>query len=226
MENFEVKQEDINEMEEIISAGQLLRILNSNPKEVSTLCQKACLKPKKDGFGNIYFSKDDIDVLKKVKELYKHTKELQEEKKRAVEEAVKKMAIEKEYAQEAMNNTENMYKNVKENNFLQRVKQKAQKHEITPIDEISSLPQNDLTRSIAALENNIVDRISSVLNEKMDGLDEIVVELIRTKTENETLRQKLNELNKENFNLKSENSCYKSVGLGLYVKKNSDDFMM
>ncbi len=86
-----MKQENINQMEEIITAGQLLRILNSNPKEVSTLCQKACLKPKKDGFGNIYFSKDDIDVLKKVKELYKHTKELQEEKKRAVEEAVRKM---------------------------------------------------------------------------------------------------------------------------------------
>ena len=60
----------------------------------------------------------------------------------------------------------------------------------------------------------------------MDGLDEIVVELIRTKTENETLRQKLNELNKENFTLKSENSSFKSVGLGFYVKKNSDDFML
>lgn len=210
MENFEVKQEDINQMEEIISAGQLLRILNSNPKEVSTLCQKACLKPKKDGFGNIYFSKDDIDVLKKVKELYKHTKELQEEKKRAVEEAVKKMAIEN-----------------KENNFLQRVKQKVQKHELDTVP--ATLPmeaKNDMARSIEALENNIVDRISAVLNEKMDGLDEIVVELIRTKTENETLRQKLNELNKENFSLKSENSSYKSVGLGFYVKKNSDEFMM
>lgn len=210
MENFEVKQEEISQMEEIISAGQLLRILNSNPKEVSTLCQKACLKPKKDGFGNIYFSKDDIDVLKKVKELYKHTKELQEEKKRAVEEAVKKMTIEN-----------------KENNFLQRVRQKAQKHEL----EISqnNMPieiKGDMARSIEALENNIVDRISAVLNEKMDGLDEIVVELIRTKTENETLRQKLNELNKENFSLKNENSSYKSVGLGFYVKKNSDEFMM
>ena len=71
-----------------------------------------------------------------------------------------------------------------------------------------------------------MDRISSVLNEKMDGLDEIVVELIRTKTENETLRQKLNELNKENFTLKSENSSFKSVGLGFYVKKASDDYML
>lgn len=229
MENFEVKQEDINQMEEIISAGQLLRILNSNPKEVSTLCQKACLKPKKDGFGNIYFSKDDIDVLKKVKELYKHTKELQEEKKRAVEEAVKKMAIEKEYS-EVQEESENLYKNVKENNFLQRVKQKAQKHELAlhnvAEDLIPSSPKSEIQRSIESLENNIVDRISNVLSEKMDGLDEIVVELIRTKTENETLRQKLNELNKENFNLKSENSSFKSVGLGLYVKRSPDDFMM
>lgn len=213
-----MKQENINQMEEIITAGQLLRILNSNPKEVSTLCQKACLKPKKDGFGNIYFSKDDIDVLKKVKELYKHTKELQEEKKRAVEEAVRKMNTEKEYINSA-----------KENNFLQRVKQRVQKQEISIEDaERLSLPahKNEFSRAVEALENNIVDRISSVLNEKMDGLDEIVVELIRTKTENETLRQKLNELNKENFSLKSENSSFKSVGLGFYVKKNSDDFMM
>ena len=228
MENFEVKQEDINQMEEIISAGQLLKILNSNPKEVSTLCQKACLKPKKDGFGNIYFSKDDIDVLKKVKELYKHTKELQEEKKRAVEEAVKKMAMEKEFAEVEVNNSDNLYKSVKESNFLQKMKHKAQKHEIM-FDEEDALPavaKNTPARSIEALENNIVDRISKVLSEKMDGLDEIVVELIRTKTENETLRQKLNEFNKENFSLKGENASYKAVGLGFYVKKNTDDFMM
>lgn len=206
-----MEKQKTNQMEEIISAGQLLRILNSNPKEVSTLCQKACLKPKKDGFGNIYFSKDDIDVLKKVKELYKQTKELQEEKKRAVEEAVKEMTTVD-----------------KENNFLQRMKQRVQRHEFNNIENALE-PINakgDIARSIQTLENNIVDRISNVLSEKMDGLDEIVVELIRTKTENETLRQKLNELNKENFNLKSENACFKSVGLGFYVKRNTDDFMM
>ena len=89
-----------------------------------------------------------------------------------------------------------------------------------------AVAKNTPARSIEALENNIVDRISKVLSEKMDGLDEIVVELIRTKTENETLRQKLNELNKENFSLKGENASYKAVGLGFYVKKNTDDFMM
>jgi len=223
LENFEVK--NINQMEEIITAGQLLKILNSNPKEVSTLCQKACLKPKKDGFGNIYFSKDDIDVLKKVKELYRHTKELQEEKKRAIEEAVKKMNIKKEENEPGV-----LYKS-KENNFLQRVKERAQKQEMVSVSNASDLlsldgAEDSVSRGLAALENNIVDRISSVLSEKMDGLDEIVVELIRAKTENESLRQKLNELNKENFTLKSENSSFKSVGLGFYVKKASDDYML
>ncbi len=216
---------NINQMEEIITAGQLLKILNSNPKEVSTLCQKACLKPKKDGFGNIYFSKDDIDVLKKVKELYRHTKELQEEKKRAIEEAVKKMNIKKEENEPGV-----LYKS-KENNFLQRVKERAQKQEMVSVSNASDLlsldgAEDSVSRGLAALENNIVDRISSVLSEKMDGLDEIVVELIRAKTENESLRQKLNELNKENFTLKSENSSFKSVGLGFYVKKASDDYML
>ena len=123
-----------------------------------------------------------------------------------------------------------LYK-TKENNFLQRVKQKAQKHEMVSADDVNGIfpldeAESSVSRGLAALENNIVDRISSVLNEKMDGLDEIVVELIRAKTENESLRQKLNELNKENFTLKSENSSFKSVGLGFYVKKATDDYML
>ena len=63
-----------NYPDEIVSAGQLLRILDSDAREISALCQRACLRPKKDGFGNIYFSKGDVDVLRKVKELYEKIK--------------------------------------------------------------------------------------------------------------------------------------------------------
>lgn len=227
MESFEVK-ESIGQMEEIISAGQLLRILNSNPKEVSTLCQKACLKPKKDGFGNIYFSKDDIDVLKKVKELYQHTKELQEEKKRAIEEAVKKMEETREMEAAEV---ENSAKTTVKDNFLQRAKQKVRfeenQSEERTFNYLSSQEGSaGVAKGVQVLENNIVDRISKVISDKMEGLDEIIVELIRAKTENESLRQKLNELNKENFSLRSENASFKSVGLGFYVKKQTDDYML
>ena len=57
-------------------------------------------------------------------------------------------------------------------------------------------------------------------------MDEVVVELVRCKTENETLRYKMNELNKELYNLKNELSRYKSIGLGFYVKKNGDSSLL
>ena len=206
-----------NYPDEIVSAGQLLRILDSDAREISTLCQKACLKPKKDGFGNIYFSKGDVDVLRKVKELYEHTKRLQDERN-----------------QEPIADNSNT---VRENKL--RLKSKIE-NKITDLDEqaenflapkLPSKPemivpstQSTIIRKIDSMENNVITKITDVLSEKLDGLDEVIVELIKAKTENETLRQKINELNKENFTLKSENASFKSVGLGLYVKKSTDDF--
>lgn len=76
-----------------------------------------------------------------------------------------------------------------------------------------------LLSKLTSMESNLTKSISKVIDEKLDGMDEVVVELIRCKTENESLRQKINELNKENYRLKSEVTCYKPVGLGLYLKK-------
>lgn len=58
-----------------------------------------------------------------------------------------------------------------------------------------------------------------LLIEKLEGMDEVVVELIRCKTDNETLRQKIIDLNKEIYQLKNDLNCYKPIGLGLYKKK-------
>lgn len=81
-----------------------------------------------------------------------------------------------------------------------------------------------LLSTLNNLEKSITDSMSKIIDEKLDGMDEVVVELIRCKTENETLRQKINELNKENYHLKNTVKSYKSVGLGFYVKKANDDF--
>ena len=91
----------------------------------------------------------------------------------------------------------------------------------TAIDTIERL-----NNTLCVLEDNLVKKVNSVLDEKLDGMDEVVVDLIRTKTENENLRHKLNELNKENFNLKNNLSSYKHVGFGFYTKKpyDTDEF--
>lgn len=84
----------------------------------------------------------------------------------------------------------------------------------------------DLLSTLESMEKNITDSMSKIIDEKLDGMDEVVVELIRCKTENETLRQKINELNKENYHLKNAVKSYKPVGLGLYIKTANDDFSL
>lgn len=78
--------------------------------------------------------------------------------------------------------------------------------------------QNILT-SIESMQTALSEKIASVIDEKLEGMDEVVVELIRCKTDNETLRQKIVELNKEVYQLKNTLNCYRPVGLGFYVKK-------
>ena len=76
--------------------------------------------------------------------------------------------------------------------------------------------------SIKDLETKLSDRISKVIDEKLEGMDEVVVELIRCKTDNETLRQKIIDLNKEIYQLKNDLNSYKPVALGLYRKKEKN----
>jgi len=223
VESYKLNRNVEANVEEIVNARQLEEILNTTTSEMAKWCQKACLKPKKDGLGNIYFSKSDIDVLKKVKELYEHTRQVQETNRQKVDSVVERMEHgENMKAQEYKENSQTL--NLGESNFLTRARLRFNKE-----NAVATLPSHqvtDIATKLNNLENSIVSKITDVLSEKMDGLDEVIVELIRAKTENETLRQRLNELNKENFNLKNENASYKSIGLGLYVKKSTDDFVL
>ena len=88
---------------------------------------------------------------------------------------------------------------------------------------VTSGPVNPAVKSILNslqdLENKLSEKISKVIDEKLEGMDDVVVELIRCKTDNETLKQKIVDLNKEIYQLKNEVNSYKSVGFGLYRKK-------
>ncbi len=73
--------------------------------------------------------------------------------------------------------------------------------------------------SLRDMENKLSNKISKVIDEKLEGMDEVVVELIRCKTDNETLRQKIIDLNKEIYQLKNDLNSYKPIGMGFYKKK-------
>ncbi len=88
-------------------------------------------------------------------------------------------------------------------------------------NSISSASILQLVDTLKNIEKDITEKLTSVLDEKLDGMDDVVMELIRVKTENETMRFKINELNKENYRLKKEVNSFKKVPFGFYAKTNS-----
>ena len=82
----------------------------------------------------------------------------------------------------------------------------------------SQLVVDSLLKTLQRMENNITDSVSKILDERLEGMDEVVVELIRCKTENENLKNQIEELTKENYSLKKENASYRPFMLGLYTK--------
>ena len=102
-------------------------------------------------------------------------------------------------------------------------KVQAQKNAVTnpiaPVENKQVSAVRSILNSLQDMEKNLNETISRVIDEKLEGMDEVVVELIRCKTDNETLRQKIISLNKEIYQLKNDLSAYKPVGLGLYRKK-------
>lgn len=197
--------------EEKVNVEELEAVLNSDIEEVVTLCKKACLKPKTDSMGNAYFTRKDVSILKKMKELYLQSKEIQENK----EESIITSTIEE--APAINNEFSNPEKKI---NFLMKAKNRI-KTQQTPLSTNSTSVQ--LQAKLENFEKSIIEKMSAILSEKMDGFDEIIVELIRSKTENENLRQQVNTLNKQVFILKGELASFKPVAFGFYSKNEKND---
>ena len=109
------------------------------------------------------------------------------------------------------------YEEVKNLRKVQAMKNASMPPSNVPTKQSSAIL--NILNSLRDMENKLSDRISKVIDEKLEGMDEVVVELIRCKTDNETLRQKIIDLNKEIYQLKNDLNTYKPVGLGFYKKK-------
>ena len=196
--------------EKKVNVEELEILLDSDIEEVVTLCKKACLKPKTDKSGDAYFTKDDVDVLKKIKELYNNAKNIQT---KASTEPVKKA---EEKAPEQNIELDNPNSKI---NFLAKAKSRMKSENLFPMMTGSATMQ--IKSAMDRLETSLISKMTEILSEKMDGFDEIIVELIRSKTENENLRQQVNTLNKQLYIMKKELASYSPVALGFYVKKDN-----
>lgn len=85
---------------------------------------------------------------------------------------------------------------------------------------VSHASLSQLFNTIKGLEDNITAKLGAVLDEKLEGMDEVVLELVRVKTENESLRTKIADLDKENYSLKKELKSFVKTTFGFYKKVN------
>ena len=82
---------------------------------------------------------------------------------------------------------------------------------------------NNLLDTLNRMETNIISSTTKLIDEKLEGMDDVVLELVRCKTENENLKNKVNELNKENFKLKNILNSFKPLVAGFYIKKEEEN---
>ena len=82
---------------------------------------------------------------------------------------------------------------------------------------------NGLLDTLNKMESNITTSMTKLIDEKLEGMDDVVLELVRCKTENENLKNKVNELNKENFKLKNILSSFRPLFAGFYIKKEEEN---
>lgn len=204
------------------SVETIRNLLNLDNKGIAQLCSQLSIIPKKDMQGRTYFSKQELEMLRHRKSLNEQSEKLKRNHKRAYATVpVKSMAKQFQdlnIAQPPINKP--VPKNIEE----------QQPVVSAPVVQNSAIVVEKICTSISNMEENITEKMSTIidqkLDEKLDGMDEVIVELVRCKTENETLRYKMNELNKELYNLKNELSRYKAIGLGFYVKKNADSSLL
>jgi len=93
--------------------------------------------------------------------------------------------------------------------------------------ELLNVPviNNEAMQVINALmhtQNSIVQELTDVFDRRLEKFDDIIMDLIRCKTENERLKQKVDNLTRDNYKYKKEVESYKSVVPGLYIKKEAD----
>jgi len=87
----------------------------------------------------------------------------------------------------------------------------------------SQMVVNNLLDTLNKMENNITTSMTKLIDEKLEGMDDVVLELVRCKTENENLKNKVNDLNKENFKLKNILNSFKPIVAGFYIKKEEEN---
>lgn len=182
-------------------------------QQILDLCKNGIVQPKKTLDGKIYFTRDDFSVMQKLSKAHEELGLLENAKE------TEKIVDRKEEKEE---NIETPKFEIKPKIKLPKLSQKTDNtvNKNSAVQNAQIETNNNL--NIKEFESSIINKMEELLTKKLDGLDEVVVELIRTKTEINMLRSKLDEMEAKNYTLSNEVNSYKNIGFGLYIKSKED----
>lgn len=107
---------------------------------------------------------------------------------------------------------------------LQKMKQmKNTLVRITPNQVVDKI-MHSFSQMEEKISNNILDTLDKKLAEKMQNVEGMAAELIKIQTENEKLKNKIIELNRENIHMKMELEKFEKIGFGFYRKYEVKDY--
>ena len=107
---------------------------------------------------------------------------------------------------------------------LQQVKQmKNNLVRISPNQVVDKI-MSSFSQMEEKISNNILNTLDKKLEEKIQGVEGMAAELIKYQTENEKLKNKIIELNRENVHMKMELEKFEKIGFGFYKKYEVKDY--
>jgi hypothetical protein len=173
--------------------GYVCELLSLDETKVTALCKTLEVLPYRDErTGSLYFNQQTLALLKKAAD------------------AEKKMSHQEQLPQTTqatamMTATRNAYSSVPQRSGG------------------TGLSRTDLSLIVDSVSNakeGILRDLSQLLDDKLSGLDDVVVELIRSKSENDTLREELKRIEENQLHLQAELSKFKPAAFGFYRKES------
>jgi len=185
--------------------GYVLELLGLDERELMTYVQVLGLAPNKDEkTGRMIFTHRDIETLKKAQDLRRHGEDLNA----IARQLGGKSAATRPGSGSPINSSEEGA-----SSYLTQPGAASFRPASLGKDNITMMVE-----AVSQVKEGILKDLSRLLDDKLAGLDEVVVELIRCKSENDSLKKKLADTQHAKETLEFELSRFKPVQFGFYRK--------
>lgn len=173
-------------------------LLNINNDEILHLCKEGDVPLRQNAKGLTYFTTEDVKTLKKLQEIQAKTKS---EPVIQLKNSLKKLPAKRHDA-------------------------KSQLSENSSNAETVALLKQ-ISAAVTSIESGVYNKFSVLLEEKLEeklgGIDEVIMDLVRSKAEAEQMRKDMAEKDKEIYALKNELSSFRQIIGSIYIKQELED---